>query len=58
MYLVIMIGKSLDFTPTVLIITPVLTLFYTRRWKIDPVYFGVLFIMFSQLVLVISSWFS
>jgi len=44
MALVIMIGTALDFTPTVLILTPVL-MPLVHAAGIDPVYFGVLFIM-------------
>jgi TRAP-type C4-dicarboxylate transport system permease large subunit len=38
------VGTALDFTPTVLILTPVLMPLVIKA-GIDPVYFGVLFIM-------------
>ena len=44
MLLVIVVGTALDFTPTVLILTPVL-MPLVKQAGIDPVYFGVLFIM-------------
>jgi tripartite ATP-independent transporter DctM subunit len=44
MALVVVIGTALDFMPTVLILTPVL-MPAVRQAGIDPVYFGVLFIM-------------
>ncbi|MEY3672292.1 MAG: hypothetical protein RI904_1949, partial [Pseudomonadota bacterium] len=44
MALVIVIGTALDFMPTVLILTPVL-MPIVKQAGIDPVYFGVLFIM-------------
>lgn len=44
MLLVIIVGTALDFAPTVLILTPVL-MPLVRQAGIDPVYFGVLFIM-------------
>lgn len=44
MLLVIVIGTALDFMPTVLILTPVL-MPIVKQAGIDPVYFGVLFIM-------------
>ena len=44
MLLVVVVGTALDFTPTVLILTPVL-MPLVRQAGIDPVYFGVLFIM-------------
>lgn len=44
MMLVIVIGTALDFMPTVLILTPVL-MPIVKQAGIDPVYFGVLFIM-------------
>jgi tripartite ATP-independent transporter DctM subunit len=44
MLLVVVIGTALDFAPTVLILTPVLMPSVLAA-KIDPVYFGVLFIM-------------
>ena len=44
MLVVILVGTALDFIPTVLILTPVL-LPVCREAGIDPVYFGVLFIM-------------
>jgi tripartite ATP-independent transporter DctM subunit len=44
MMLVIVVGTALDFIPTVLILTPVL-MPLVKAAGIDPVYFGVLFIM-------------
>jgi TRAP-type transport system large permease protein len=44
MLLVLVVGTALDFAPTVLILTPVL-MPLVRAAGIDPVYFGVLFII-------------
>jgi tripartite ATP-independent transporter DctM subunit len=44
MLLVLVVGSALDFAPTVLILTPVL-MPIVKAAGIDPVYFGVLFIM-------------
>ena len=44
MLLVLVVGTALDFAPTVLILTPVL-MPLVRHAGIDPVYFGVLFII-------------
>ena len=44
MALVLVVGAALDFIPTVLILTPVL-MPVIKEAGIDPVYFGVLFIM-------------
>ena len=44
MSLVFVVGTALDLTPTILILTPVL-MPIVRQAGIDPVYFGVLFIM-------------
>jgi TRAP-type C4-dicarboxylate transport system permease large subunit len=44
MLLVLVVGTALDFAPTVLILTPVL-MPLVKQAGIDPVYFGVLFIM-------------
>lgn len=44
MLLVIIVGTALDFIPTILILTPVL-MPIVREAGIDPVYFGVLFIL-------------
>ena len=44
MVLVVIVGTALDFTPTVLILTPVL-MPLVKQAGIDPVYFGVLFII-------------
>jgi TRAP-type transport system large permease protein len=51
MILVLVIGTALDFTPTVLIMTPVL-MPVLKQAGIDPVYFGVLFIMNNAIGLV------
>jgi len=44
MLLVLVVGTALDLTPTILILTPVL-MPIIKQAGIDPVYFGVLFIM-------------
>ncbi|MFA9441121.1 TRAP transporter large permease subunit [Uliginosibacterium sp. sgz301328] len=44
MLMVLLIGTAMDLTPTVLIMTPVL-MPILKQGNIDPVYFGVLFIM-------------
>lgn len=44
MVLVLVVGTALDLTPTILILTPVL-MPIVKQAGIDPVYFGVLFIM-------------
>jgi len=44
MVLVVVIGTALDFAPTLMILTPVL-MPLVKQAGIDPVYFGVLFIM-------------
>jgi tripartite ATP-independent transporter DctM subunit len=51
MLLVLLVGTALDFTPTVLIMTPVL-MPVLKQAGIDPVYFGVLFIMNNAIGLV------
>ncbi len=51
MLLVVIIGTALDFTPTVLILTPVL-MPLVKQAGIDPVYFGVLFIMNNAIGLI------
>jgi tripartite ATP-independent transporter DctM subunit len=51
MAMVFIIGTALDFTPTVLIMTPVL-MPVVKQAGIDPVYFGVLFIMCNAIGLV------
>jgi tripartite ATP-independent transporter DctM subunit len=51
MALVLLVGTALDFTPTVLIMTPVL-MPVLKQAGIDPVYFGVLFIMNNAIGLV------
>ncbi|MDZ7927056.1 MAG: TRAP transporter large permease subunit [Agrobacterium sp.] len=44
MILILIVGTALDLTPTILILTPVL-MPIIKQAGIDPVYFGVLFIM-------------
>jgi TRAP-type C4-dicarboxylate transport system permease large subunit len=44
MFIVYLVGMALDFTPSILILTPVL-MPVVRAAGIDPVYFGVLFII-------------
>ena len=51
MILVIIVGTALDMTPTILIMTPVL-MPVLKQAGIDPVYFGVLFIMNNAIGLV------
>ena len=51
MILVVVVGTALDFTPTVLILTPVLMPLVIKA-GIDPVYFGVLFIMNNAIGLI------
>lgn len=51
MALVIVVGTALDFTPTVLILTPVL-MPIVKQAGIDPVYFGVLFIINNAIGLI------
>lgn len=51
MVLVLIVGSALDFAPTVLILTPVL-MPVLRQAGIDPVYFGVLFIMNNAIGLI------
>ncbi len=51
MVLVLIVGTALDFAPTLMILTPVLMPVVTKA-GIDPVYFGVLFIMANAIGLV------
>ena len=51
MVLVVIVGTAMDFVPTVLILTPVLMPLVTKA-GIDPVYFGVLFIMNNAIGLI------
>jgi tripartite ATP-independent transporter DctM subunit len=51
MALVLVVGTALDFAPTVLILTPVL-MPIIKQAGIDPVYFGVLFIMNNAIGLI------
>ncbi|GLS16227.1 MULTISPECIES: TRAP transporter large permease [Hydrogenophaga] len=51
MMLVVIVGTALDFAPTLLILTPVL-MPIVREAGIDPVYFGVLFIMNNAIGLI------
>jgi len=51
MVLVVMVGTALDFIPTILILTPVL-MPIVKQAGIDPVYFGVLFIMNTAIGLI------
>jgi TRAP-type C4-dicarboxylate transport system permease large subunit len=44
MGIVVVIGTALDFTPAILILTPVL-MPIVKEAGIDPIYFGVLFII-------------
>ena len=51
MALVVVIGTALDFAPTLMILTPVL-MPVIKQAGIDPVYFGVLFIMNNAIGLI------
>jgi tripartite ATP-independent transporter DctM subunit len=51
MVIVVLVGTALDFTPTVLILTPVLMPVVLKA-GIDPVYFGILFIMNNAIGLI------
>jgi len=51
MLLVLVVGTALDFAPTVLILTPVL-MPIVKQAGIEPVYFGVLFIMNNAIGLI------
>jgi tripartite ATP-independent transporter DctM subunit len=51
MLLVLLVGTAMDMTPTILILTPVL-MPLVKAAGIDPVYFGVLFIMNCSIGLV------
>ena len=51
MVLVVVVGMALDFAPTILILTPVLTPL-VKQAGIDPVYFGVLFVINNAIGLI------
>ncbi len=51
MILVIVVGTAMDMTPTILILTPVL-MPIVKAAGIDPVYFGVLFVMNNAIGLI------
>jgi TRAP-type C4-dicarboxylate transport system permease large subunit len=51
MVLVVLVGTALDFTPTVLILTPIL-MPLVKQAGINEVYFGVLFIMNNAIGLI------
>jgi TRAP-type transport system large permease protein len=51
MVIVVVVGTALDFTPTVLILTPVLMPVVLKA-GIDPVYFGIMFIMNNAIGLI------
>jgi TRAP-type C4-dicarboxylate transport system permease large subunit len=51
MLLVIVVGTAMDMTPTILILTPVL-MPLVKAAGIDPVYFGVLFIINNAIGLI------
>jgi TRAP-type C4-dicarboxylate transport system permease large subunit len=51
MVLVIVVGTAMDMTPTILILTPVL-MPLVKAAGIDPVYFGVLFIINNAIGLI------
>jgi tripartite ATP-independent transporter DctM subunit len=51
MLLVVVVGTALDMTPTILILTPIL-MPIVKEANIDPVYFGVLFIINNAIGLI------
>jgi TRAP-type C4-dicarboxylate transport system permease large subunit len=51
MVVVVIVGTALDMTPTILILTPIL-MPVIREAGIDPVYFGVVFIINNTIGLV------
>ena len=51
MFIVVIVGTALDFAPTLMILTPVL-MPVIKEAGIDPVYFGVLFIMNNAIGLI------
>jgi tripartite ATP-independent transporter DctM subunit len=51
MVVVVLVGTALDMTPTILILTPIL-MPVVREAGIDPVYFGVLFIINNAIGLI------
>jgi TRAP-type transport system large permease protein len=51
MILVVIVGTALDMTPTILILTPIL-MPVIKQSGIDPVYFGVLFIINNAIGLI------
>jgi tripartite ATP-independent transporter DctM subunit len=51
MILVVIVGTALDMTPTILILTPVLMPIVNKA-GIDPIYFGVLFIINNSIGLI------
>ena len=51
MLLVVLVGTAMDFIPTILILTPVL-IPIVKQAGIDPIYFGVLFVMNNAIGLI------
>ena len=51
MVIVVIVGTALDMTPTILILTPIL-MPIIKQAGIDPVYFGVLFIINNSIGLI------
>jgi TRAP-type C4-dicarboxylate transport system permease large subunit len=51
MVLVVIVGTAMDMTPTILILTPVLVP-VVKAAGIDPIYFGVLFIINNSIGLI------
>ena len=51
MIIVVIVGTALDMTPTILILTPIL-MPIVKQAGIDPVYFGVLFIINNAIGLI------
>jgi len=51
MVVIVIVGTALDMTPTILILTPVL-MPIVKQAGIDPVYFGVLFIINGSIGLI------
>ena len=51
MLIVVLVGTALDMTPTILILTPIL-MPIVKQAGIDPIYFGVLFIINNAIGLI------
>jgi TRAP-type C4-dicarboxylate transport system permease large subunit len=55
MVLTMVVGTAMDMTPTILILTPVL-MPLVKAAGIDPVYFGVLFMINNAIGLITPPW--